>query len=177
MALAAEISEDTPAMRHAVLAAAVMLVASPALAALSASDRSFLQHEAQGAAYELALAQLAAQKATREDIKAYAQHILADHDQANAALEQLAQSKGVSLPKTLSNDDQTRLAGLRNLQGHEFDRSFVNEAVRINQEDKRDFAKEAKMTHDPEVRAYVKQSSAMDQKHADEARQLQKSAS
>ena len=164
-------------MRRVVLAVAILLVATPAFAAVSAADRSFLQHEAQGAAYELALAQLAAQKATREDVKAYAQHVVADHDQANAALEQLAQSKGVSLPKTLSNDDQTRLAGLQNLQGHEFDRSFVNEALRINREDKSDFAKEARTTHDPEVRAYVKQSSAMDQKHADEARQLRKSAS
>ena len=163
-------------MRRAVLAA-VLLAAMPAYAAVSASDRSFLQHEAQGAAYELALAQLAAQKATRDDVKNYAQQIISDHEQANAALGQLAQSKGVPLPKDLSSDDQTRLAGLQNLQGNDFDRSFVKEAVRINQEDKRDFAKEAKTTHDPEVRAYVKQFSAVDQKHAAEARQLQKSAS
>ena len=164
-------------MRHAILVATSLLVAMPAFAAVSAADRSFLQHEAQGAAYELALAQLAAQKATRDDIKNYAQQLITDHDQANAALDQLAQNKGVSLPKNLSSDDQTRLAGLQNLQGNDFDRSFVKEAVRINREDKRDFAKEAKTTHDPEIRAYVKQFSAMDRKHADEARQLQKSAS
>lgn len=164
-------------MRHAALAATVLLAAVPAFAAVSAADRSFLQHEAQGAAYELALAQLAVQKATRGDIKSYAQQLISDHDQANAALEQLAQSKGVSLPKALSNNDQTRLAGLQNLQGNDFDRSFVKEAVRINQEDQRDFAKEARTTHDSEVRAYVKQFSVMDQRHAAGARQLEKSAS
>jgi putative membrane protein len=164
-------------MRLTALAAAVLLAATPALAAVSASDRSFLQHEAQGAAYELALAQLAAQKATRDDIKTYAQQLITDHEQANASLDQLAQSKGVPLSKTLSNDDQTRLAGLQNLQGNDFDRSFVKEAVRVNQEDKRDFAKEAKSTHNPDVRAYVKQFSAMDQKHAAGARQLQHTAS
>ena len=164
-------------MRHATLAAAVLLAATPAFAAVSAADRSFLQHEAQGAAYELALAQLAQQKATRDDIKTYAQQLIADHEQANNALDQLAQSKGVSLPKNLSSDDQTRLAGLQNLQGNDFDRSFVREELRINRGDKRDFAKEAKATHDREVRAYVKQFSAMDQKHAEKARQLQKSAS
>lgn len=164
-------------MRPTALAAAVLLAAMPALAAVSASDRSFLQHEAQGAAYELALAQLAAQKATRDDIKTYAQQLITDHEQANTSLDQLAQSKGVPLSKTLSSDDQTRLAGLQNLQGNDFDRSFVKEAVRVNHEDRRDFAKEAKSTHDPDVRAYVRQFSAMDQKHAAGARQLQHTAS
>ena len=164
-------------MRHAVLVAAALLAAPVALAAVSSADRSFLQHESQGASYELALAQLAAQKATRDDVKSYAQEVIADHDQANAALTQLAQSKGVSLPTGMSSDDQTRLAGLKNLQGQDFDRSFVREAVRVNAEDKRDFSKEAKATHDPEIRAYVKQFSAMDRKHAAGAKQLQRPAS
>ena len=159
-------------MRRAVLTVALLLAAPAAFAAVSSADRSFLQHEAQGASYELAIAQLAQQKATRPDVKAYAQRIVSDHEQANAELSKLAQSKGVSLPTEMTSNDQTRLAGLQNLQGNDFDRSYVQESVRINAGDKRDFAKEAKTTHDPAIRAYVKQFTGMDAQHEQAAKQL-----
>ncbi len=162
-------------MRRIALAVLLILAAPAAFAAVSAADRSFLTHEAQGGAYELAIAQLATQKGTRDDIKAYAQRIVSDHEQANTALQQLAQSKGVSLPTGMTNDEQTRFAGLQNLQGTTFDRAYVKEAVRINAGDKRDFAKEAKTTHDADIRAYVQRFAAMDAEHEQAAKQLQTS--
>ncbi len=151
----------------------LVLSAPAANATVSADDRSFLRHEAQGDAYELAIAQLAAEKATRGDVKAYAQRIVSDHEQANAALRHLAQDKGVQLPNGMTNDEQTRFSGLQNLHGADFDRAYVKEALRVNAEDKRDFAKEAKTTHDAEIRAYVQRFSAMDAEHEQAAKQLQ----
>ena len=159
-------------MRHIALAVLLTLAAPAAFAAVSAADHSFLTHEAQGSAYELAIAQLAAQKATRNEVKAYAQRIVSDHEQANMALQQLAQSKGVPLPTGMTNDEQTRFAGLQTLQGAAFDRAYVKEAVRINAGDKRDFTKEAKTTHDADIRAYVQRFAAMDAEHEQAAEQL-----
>ena len=160
-------------MRRLVVIAAALLVAPAALAAVSASDRSFLQREVQGSSYELAIAKLAEQNAMRDDIKAYAQRVASDHEQANAALDQLVQSKGVPMPNGMTSDDQTRLAGLQNLRGPDFDRAYVKEAKRINADDKRDFAKEKKATHDADIRAYVQRFSAMDAAHEQAAKQLQ----
>ncbi len=159
-------------MCFTVFAILLALAAPPAFAAVSTADRSFLIHEAQGGAYELAIAQLATQKATHDDIKAYAQRIVADHEQGNKALQQLAQSKGVSLPTGMTHDEQTRFAGLQNLQGTDFDRAYVKAAVRINAEDRRDFANEAKTTHDADIHAYVQRFAAMDAEHEQAAKQF-----
>ncbi len=87
--------------------AALLVLAPPAThAAVSAADRLFLKHEARSGFYELAIAQLAARKATREDIKAYTQRIILDHEQASAALQHLAQNKGVQLLTGMTNDEQ-----------------------------------------------------------------------
>jgi putative membrane protein len=154
--------------------AALLATAAPVLAAVSSADRSFLAHEAQGNAYELAIAQLAAQKASRDDIKTYAQRVVSDHETANTALQQLAQGKGVTLLQGMTGDEQTRFAGLQNLRGADFDRAYLKETTRINAEDKRDFAKEGRQTHDPEIRAYVQRFSAMDAQHERAAKALTK---
>lgn len=161
-------------MRHrAALAVLLVLAAPAALAAVSDADRDFLAHEARGGAYELAIAQLAAQKATRDDIKAYAQRIVSEHGQANATLQQLARSKGLLLPAGgMTNDEQTRFAGLQNLQGTDLDRAYVEEAVRTDAEDKRDLAQEAKTTHDPEIRTYVQDVSTKEAQHEQAVKQL-----
>jgi len=154
--------------------AALLAFAAPATAsaAPSQADRAFLDQEARGAAYELAIAQLATQQSSRSDIKAYSQRVVSDHETANAALRQLAQSEGVSLPTGMTEDQQTRLAGLRKLKGSDFDNAYLKEVKRINAEDKTDFAKEAKETHDPDISSYVKRFSAMDAEHEKAAEQL-----
>ena len=160
-------------MRVTTLSLAALLAAAvPAMAAISSSDRAFLTKDVQGSNYELALAQLAAQKATNDQIKSYAQKVASDHEQANPQLQQLAQSKGVTPPQGMDSNDQTRLAGMQNLQGNDFDRAFVKEAKRINAEDKRDSAKEQRTTRDPDIRAFLKRFASMDAEHDQAAKAL-----
>ncbi len=103
---------------------------------VSTGDQKFLQNEAQGTAYELAIAKLAAQKATQPDIKNYAQMIIQDHEQLNTQLQQLAQSKGVSLPSSMTAEQQTKLTRLQGLTGQEFDRQYENDTTQVNGQDK-----------------------------------------
>jgi len=141
-----------------------------AFAAPSQADRAFLDQEAQGTAYELAIAQIATQQSSRNDIKAYSRRVVSDHETTNEALRQLAQNEGVSLPTGMTEDQQTRLAGLRKLKGSDY--AYLKEVKRINAEGKTDFAKEAKETHDPDISSYVKRFSAMDAEHEKAAEQL-----
>lgn len=99
-------------MRLTCLGLLLALAAPAAFAAPSADDRSFLAYEAQGSAYELAIAQRAVQDATRGDVKAHARGVVSDHEQASAALQRLAQDEGVALPTGMTNDEQSRFAGL-----------------------------------------------------------------
>lgn len=128
--------------------------------------------EGAGAAYELALSQLAAQRATRDDVKAYAQRVAQDHAQLNPLLRQLAQSKGLTLPTELRAADQRRLERIGGYQGARFDTAYIREVRRINNADKRSFDKEAQSTQDEAIRAYVQRVAAVDAQHEQAAQAL-----
>jgi putative membrane protein len=62
-------------------------------------DRRFLKKVAKGSEEEVALAQLAQQRSSNEQVKQYAQMLATDHEKMNHQLEQLAQRKGVEISK------------------------------------------------------------------------------
>ncbi len=143
-----------------------------ARAALPAYDQAFLRAEAQGSAYELAIAQLAQQRASRADVRGYAATVVNDHEAYNGALRELAQAKGVALPPGLTARDRGTLDRLGRLQGAAFDGAFLREARRINDDDVRSFRQEAARTADPDVKAFVTRFVEVDAKHAAAARAL-----
>ena len=153
------------------------LLASPVLAqtaapapamstmALSEQDREFMVKDAQGGAYEIALAALAQQRSSRDDVKAYATRLIQDHAVYNQALQELARAKGVTLPTAMTSEDQVRLNSINGQAGSTADASFIEEAIRINAEDKQAAAKEAASTSDPDVRAFLRKFEAVDAEH------------
>ena len=137
----------------------------PKPAPITNTDRQFLVKDAQGGAYEIALAALAQQRTSREDIRAYASRIIADHARSNQALQELARVKGVELPTEMTAEDRVRLNGVNSYSGSTADRSFIEEAIRINAEDKQDAADEAAKTPDPDIRAFLRKFEAVDAEH------------
>lgn len=122
--------------RSTVLALALFAFAAPAFA-LTETDKKFLLENSEGAQYELALAQLAQQKATRPDVKAYADRLVADHATPNAALDKLLAAKGVTPTVGIQDAAHMRLTELTTQTGAAFDGKFADEAVRINAADKK----------------------------------------
>lgn len=137
----------------------------PTPAPITRTDRQFLVKDAQGGAYEIAIAALAQQRTSRDDVRAYASRVIADHAQYNQALQDLARAKGVELPTAMTAEDRVRLNGLNVYSGNTADRSFIEEAIRINAEDRQDAADEAARTADPDIRAFLNKFEAVDAEH------------
>lgn len=137
----------------------------PKPAPLTNTDRQFLIKDAQGGAYEIAIAALAQQRTSREDIRAYASRVIADHAIYNQALQELGRAKGIELPADMTAEDRVRLNGLNVYTGSTADRSFIEEAIRINAEDKQGAAEEAARTSDPDIRAFLRKFEAVDAEH------------
>ncbi len=135
-------------------------------------DVLFMRNEATGSAYELAIAQLAQTRAVRDDVKSYAGMLVNDHEAYNGALRKLAQQKGIALPAGLTAKDQAKRDSLAKLQGVAFDRAFIREARRINDDDVRTFRQEASRTTDRDIRTFVTKFLTMDEAHARGARAL-----
>jgi len=99
---------------------------------LNAGDRTFLMRDSRGAAYELASAKLAVQKASRNDIKGYAEKLVKDHEDYNTALENLGKQDGITLPTEPDAADKAHMAALQKLTGKAFDKLYVKEALRLS---------------------------------------------
>lgn len=159
--------------RPTLLAVALTLFAAPAWA-LGEDDKKFLLESSEGAQYELALARLAQQKATRPDVKGYAARLVSDHSTENPALDRLLAAKGVTPSVGIKDEDHMRLNDLSNQTGPAFDGRFVAEAVRINAEDKKSSAKEKSSTRDADIKAFLSRFASIDAEHEKAALALQK---
>ena len=135
-------------------------------------DELFVPYEAQGSIYELAFAQLGQSRATRPEGRADAATLINDHEAYNGALRDLAESKGIAMPSSMTTNDKQRLDRFAAIRGTAFDSAFVREAVRINGEDIRAFRREASRTADPDIRSFVTRFLEVDEKHEAGARAL-----
>lgn len=160
-------------MRHLVLAA-ILLASTAAMAqpAIAVKDKQFLDNQAQGTAFELAIAKLASEKAQRADVKAYAAMIVADHVQLNTDLAKLAASKGVTLPTDMSGSDHTELLRLQGLQGEAFDKAYVQYTVKVNDSGVKQDRAEIEETVDPAMKSFTEALQASDQRHRDAGERL-----
>ncbi len=172
-------------MRVAAVALAALFLAQPAAAqtsppasnptaATSAQDRQFLVQDAQGGLYEIAIARLAQQRSSRDDVKAYAARVVSDHTTYNEALQALARSKGISLPTTMTAEDQAKLSRMESATGAFPDAMFIQEATRINDEDKKAAGEEKARTTDPDIRTFLGKFESMDAEHERMALALRK---
>jgi putative membrane protein len=140
--------------------------------AVAPFDQLYLRSEARGSAYELAIARLAQERATRPEVKAYADTLVNEHEAYDAALRDLAEKKGVTLPPGLSAQGKAGVDKLAGQTGHRFDRAFIAEALRVNGAAIRDFRAEAGRTADPDIRSFVASYLPMDERHEATARPL-----
>ncbi len=105
------------------------LAADPAKsAALSGKDKQFVTKAAQVGLAEVATGKLALSKSQNADVKAFAMKMIDDHTKANQQLEQLASSKGITLPAAPDPAHQMVAQRLGGLQGAEFDKMYSMEA-------------------------------------------------
>lgn len=119
------------------------------------ADTKFMKEAAEGGMAEVALGQLAAEKASGSDVKKFGQRMVDDHSKANDELKQLASQKNVDLPQDLSAKDKATKATLEKLSGEEFDQAYMKDMVKDHKKDVSDFRRESKSAQDPDVRTFA----------------------
>jgi putative membrane protein len=137
---------------------------------LSWGDRRFVTKAADGGQSELALAELAAQRATNPEVKSFAQKLVTDHTKVNSELMSLASQKNV---KVDVDDDKDRAYKRMNKKsGSEFDQEFVEHMIDEHEKDVKMFEKAASDAKDAEVRAFATKHVADLREHLQEAQNL-----
>ncbi|HEV7372975.1 DUF4142 domain-containing protein [Arenibaculum sp.] len=123
--------------------------------ALTVADQAFLTQAAYGGLAEVALGQLAMQRAASPDVRAFGQRMVEEHSRANAELVVLAEAKGMTPPTAPDEGRQAVVAALAALEGAEFDRQYLQQQLAEHQLAVALYDAEASGGTDPDVRTFA----------------------
>jgi putative membrane protein len=118
-------------------------------------DKMFLRKAAEGGIAEVKLGQLAAQKGSSDEVKAFGQKMVEDHTKMNSDMAEVADSLGVMLPKSMNKEDQAEYDKLSALAGNDFDMEYLSFMVKDHHNDLHEFRMEAASRADPTLRDEV----------------------
>jgi putative membrane protein len=95
---------------------------------LSKADQRIVTDMAQANMAEVALAKVAQSKSQSDQVKQFAQQMIDDHGKALADVQQLAQSKGVTLPAAPTRAQQAEADKLAKTSAAKFDSAYLKQA-------------------------------------------------
>jgi putative membrane protein len=136
---------------------AASLILLVPLAAFSAEipDAQFYRDAAEGGMAEVAMGNLAQEKAQSPSVKEFGAQMVKDHSAANEKLKALAQSKNITLPANPSVAEMEAKSKLQVLSGQSFDKTYIKGMIQDHEEDIAVFKKEAASGRDPDARAFA----------------------
>lgn len=138
-------------------------------------DKKFVKDAALGGMTEVQLGQLAAQKASGDRVKQFAQKMVNDHSKANDQLKEVASKENIPIANTLDAKHQARIDKLSKLSGAEFDKAYVKDQLKDHQSDVKDFAAEAQNGTNSNVKAFASTTLPTLQQHLELVKNLNKS--
>lgn len=136
---------------------------------------NFMTKAASGGMLEVQLGQMAQQKGVNQRVKDFGLMMIRDHSKNNEEMKQIAQQKGLTLPQTLSDDNQKMVDKLSKEQGNDFDKAYVDMMEKDHKEDIDEYNKAVNNIGDPMIKAYAKNTIPALQMHLDSVQALKKS--
>ncbi len=136
-------------------AASLILLLPFAAFSAEIPDAKFYRDAAEGGLSEVAMGNLAQQKAQSPSVKEFGAQMVKDHSAANEKLKALAQSKNITLPANPSVAEIETKSKLQVLSGQSFDKSYIKGMIKNHEEDIAEFKMEATSGQDPDARAFA----------------------
>ena len=115
-------------MKTVVTAVALSLFAGGAMAQ-EMSPQDFVREAASGGLFEVQSSQLALEQAQRDDVRSFAQQMVADHTAANNELATVAGDLGLSLPEEIDGAPADLMAAVEDASGDGFDAAYMEAQV------------------------------------------------
>lgn len=140
---------------------------------LNAADVKFIKEEAAAGRSVVKLAELAVQKAANPDVKALAQTLVTDHTGANTELSALATQKGVDISAVIDPDTAKTFQDLEKVSGSDFDKAFLDAAVKGHKTCVENFQSASKEAQDGDLKMWVNKMTPVLQGHLALAEKLQ----
>ncbi len=140
------------------------------------TDAKFLVNAAEINLQEIQLGQLAETKSMMPEVKDLGANMSREHSKANVELQELASSKQISLPTSITNDGQDAYKKMMNEKGNHFDKAYCDMMVNGHKEAIEKFEKASKDAVDPDIKAWASSMLPLLRIHLDHALTCQKAA-
>ncbi|NHZ96762.1 DUF4142 domain-containing protein [Massilia sp. CCM 8734] len=122
---------------------------------------------------EIEAARTAQGKSQDDQVKKYAQQMIDDHTKALGEVQQLAQTKGVTLPSTLDRAHKAKVDKLAALSGDAFDLAYMAQAgVAEHKKTHSMLSKAQGRAKDPDIKALVTRMTPTVEQHLNAAKEL-----
>lgn len=131
----------------------------------------FAKEATNGGLMEVELGQLAQQKAVTQRVKDFGAMMVRDHTKANDDLKNAISGK-ITVSSTMPDQHQKHINDLREEQGIEFDKEYMEMMVDDHQKDIKKFEEIAKESKDPAVRDFAKNTLPTLYTHLDSAKAI-----
>ena len=138
---------------------------------IAAGDREFIQDQLQDGQKEIALGEVALNRATNPQVKEFAQMMVRDHQAAGAELKQIASKHNVQLEADKAEDVTEARERLTKVDAGDFDREYMKAMVDEHQEAVDEIEKKADSDH-AEVRQWAAKTLPKVREHLDHAKRL-----
>jgi len=135
--------------------------------------QSFMQQAAASDLFEITTGQMAAQKGTMPETRAFGEMLVRDHTMSSSELMTLASQKTVTLSMTLPQDKAQKVTTLNNATGTAFDRQFAQMQVQAHQEAIDLYEKADQDITDAQVQAFIDKTLPVLRMHLDHAEDLE----
>jgi putative membrane protein len=132
-------------------------------------DRAFMPAMANANLAEVDLGNLAAQRSTDAEVKAFAQRMVSEHTLSQNELNTLASNKQVTLPAVPDSMHQALRQQLSQLSGRAFDSTYIHSQVRDHQATLSLINTEISSGQDVDVKSYATKNKPHVQMHLDQA--------
>jgi putative membrane protein len=148
--------------------------AKAAAAPATLTDQQFIDMAAQTDMLEAHLGQMAADQASSQDVKDYAQMLVTDHTADYQQLGALAAKDNFTVPKGLDDEHYKMTVPFEKLKGATFDARYAHAMIEGHTKAIAVYTKEAADAQNPDVKSYASATLPTLQKHLDGAKNLLK---
>ena len=163
---------DTAAATDTTLTSPAGTASPPLQSTLTASDRDFVQKATEIGMTEVQLATNVSKRATSADVRAYADRMIVDHNQANQELMQIAAAKNVDPPANIPPDKQQLDSELAKLSGRALDKTYMTAMVNDHAKAVSDFEAAIPRLADAEVKGWAERTLPVLREHHRMAEQI-----
>lgn len=133
----------------------------------------FAQSAAQSDSYELAAAQAALAQSRNPRVRAFAERMIADHENMARALRDAVKASGLEPPHAHVGGDQARfLAALQSVRGVAFDGEYARQQVLVHSSALAMMRSYAEKGSDPNLRRMASSAAPAIERHLASARQM-----